>query len=101
MYYTYEIYDKSGNNILHAISPCCCAVGIAVGCFQNVDFAIYDADMNVIGVMTKKVRSVLLEMLTDLDNFTAKFPANLPLTHKVLLISCGILIDHTLFSRRR
>ncbi len=98
--YKFKIYDTDDDEVLRVVSPCCCGLQCAVMCFQDVEFHIVDSDGDNIGVITKKVRSVLWEMLTDLDNFRADFPASLPVEHKVLLVACSLLIDKILFSKR-
>ncbi len=67
--------------------------------FKDINFEITDANNVKVGVISKKVRSVLMEVLTDLDNFTALFPPTLPLEQKILLVGCGLLIDLTHYQR--
>ncbi len=97
--FSYRIYDKTGSNVLRATSPHIGAMCCNATLFKDINFEITDANNVKVGVISKKMRSVLMEVLTDLDNFTALFPPTLPLEQKILLVGCGLLIDLTHYQR--
>ncbi len=96
--YKFKIYDTNGNEVLCAVSPCCCALDCAVICLQDAEFPIVDSNGANIGVITKKIHNVLL---TDLDKYRADFPATLPLEQKVLLVACSLLMNWKFFNSDR
>lgn len=60
--------------------------------FSDWEFQIFDAAGNNVGEIRKKWAGIGQEMFTSADNFGIKFPANLDVKYKALLISCCILL---------
>lgn len=60
--------------------------------FSDWQFVIFDMDGNEIGEIRKKWAGIAQEMFTQADNFGVKFPVNLEVKHKLLLITACLLL---------
>eukprot|EP00088_Acartia_fossae_P014709 TRINITY_DN1790_c0_g1_i1.p1 TRINITY_DN1790_c0_g1~~TRINITY_DN1790_c0_g1_i1.p1 ORF type:complete len:247 (+),score=39.63 TRINITY_DN1790_c0_g1_i1:58-798(+) len=85
------LHDNSGNQVLKvrgdsAFTFCC----------NDVQFQVLDLDGTQVGSITKLWKGCLKETLSDADNFQLDF-GNMPLAHKVLLITATFMIDFMFF----
>lgn len=90
----FKIKDAAGNVVLRIKGPCC----TMSCCGTDVEFQVLSADGTVeVGRISKKWSGLVREMYTDADNFGIRFPADLDIKMKAVLLGACILIDFMYF----
>lgn len=82
----YGVNDEDGNLLFRVRPP------NKMIFFSDWEFQVYDAHDNVIGEIRKKWAGIGQEMFTSADNFGIKFPVQMDVKHKALLITACILL---------
>jgi len=85
------LYDNTGEQVLKvrgnsAFTFCC----------NDVQFQVLDLEGNQVGTITKKWKGCLRESLSTADNFLLEF-GDMPLAHKVLVITATFMLDFMFF----
>ncbi|XP_070381723.1 phospholipid scramblase 2-like [Dermacentor albipictus] len=89
-----SLRDSGGNVVLRIVGPCC----TSSICCNDVVFDIMTKDGKTkIGQLSKNFNGLLLEALTDIDNFTVTFPIDLDVKMKATLLGAVFLIDFIFF----
>ncbi|XP_072944272.1 phospholipid scramblase 2-like isoform X2 [Epargyreus clarus] len=89
----YVVKDVNNDVLLKIKGPIC-----TCSCLSDVDFDIYSKDGSMeVGKITKQWSGFLREMFTDADNFGVRFPMDLDVKVKALLLGATFLIDFMFF----
>ncbi|XP_050041962.1 phospholipid scramblase 2-like [Dermacentor andersoni] len=90
----FSLRDSGGNVVLRIIGPFC----TSSICCNDVVFDITTRDGKTkIGQLSKNFNGLLLEAMTDIDNFTVTFPIDLDVKMKATLLGAVFLIDFIFF----
>ncbi|XP_043601154.1 phospholipid scramblase 1-like [Bombus pyrosoma] len=90
---SFSIRDASGKTVLRIKGPC-------FRCCGNVTYKIKSADgVHRVGEIKKKWSGFTTEVFTDADNFSLRFPVDLDVKIKAVLLGACILIDFMYFER--
>ncbi|CAG9768107.1 unnamed protein product [Ceutorhynchus assimilis] len=93
----FEVKDVTGITVLRIEGPCCTS-----SCFNDVDFKIVTGDgRQQIGVITKQWSGLARELFTDADYFGIRFPMDLDVAMKVVMLGACFLIDFMYFENER
>ncbi|XP_072944285.1 phospholipid scramblase 1-like [Epargyreus clarus] len=89
----FVVKDANNDVLLKIKGPICtCA------CFSDIDFFINSKDSSMeVGKITKQWTGFFREAYTDADNFGVKFPMDLDVKVKALLLAATFLIDFMYF----
>lgn len=91
-----EILDENRNRILTIKGPCIIFDGACCPC--NNTFKVLGTDrIGIIGKIRKVYCGFIKEMMTDADNFSIEFPADLSINAKSTLVAALFLIDFMFF----
>lgn len=91
----YTVKDAIGNVVFRIQGHCC-----TVACCGDVDFHVLSADSDTeVGKISKKWSGLAKEVFTDADNFGIRFPIDLDVKMKAVLIGACMLIDFMYFEK--
>ncbi|XP_051874600.1 phospholipid scramblase 2-like [Pristis pectinata] len=91
----FAIQNKNKETVLRISGPCCCCRWC---CAYNFKIeALHSSEE--IGKITKVWGGLVVEALTDADNFEVSFPMDLDVSIKAVLLGASILIDFMYFEK--
>ncbi|XP_018609250.1 phospholipid scramblase 1-like isoform X2 [Scleropages formosus] len=89
----FTIQNERKEPVLKVVGPCC-----DCKCCSDVNFEVISLDeTSNVGRISKQWTGVLREMYTDADNFGIKFPMDLDVKIKAVLLGACFLIDFMFF----
>ncbi|XP_075245766.1 phospholipid scramblase 2-like [Convolutriloba macropyga] len=90
----------SDEEVFRIIGPCCISKPCICMC-SDVPFVIESAASgDEVGKLVKQYSGLLKEMLTDADNFSISFPADLDVRLKAVLLGAVFLVDFMYYENR-
>lgn len=96
LYPKFRIENAQRETVLRIDGPCC-----RFSFCGDVEFRILSADgMGVVGQISKQWSGLVKEAFTDADNFGIKFPMDLSITMKAVMIGAAFLIDFMFFEKQ-
>lgn len=88
-----EIQDAQRQPIMVVNGPCC-----PCSCGSDVEFPLNSLDgSSEIGMISKQWTGLAREMFTDAENFGVRFPLDLDVKYKAILMGATFLIDFMFF----
>ncbi|XP_020614697.1 phospholipid scramblase 1-like isoform X2 [Orbicella faveolata] len=92
-----EIQDAKRQPIMMINGPCCFC-----SCGSDVEFPIHSLDGgSEIGMITKQWMGFTREVFTDAANFGIRFPLDLDVKYKAILMGAVFLVDFMFFERKK
>jgi len=88
----FSIQNAQGETVLKMTGPFC-----ACSCCSDVEFPVTSTDGSKVGQLTKQWTGFVKEAFTDADNFGIKFPLDLDVKMKAVLLGAIFLIDFMYF----
>ncbi|KAJ6632942.1 Phospholipid scramblase 2 [Pseudolycoriella hygida] len=93
----YQVKDETGSVVLRIEGPCC-----KLTCCGDVEFYVLSAnDNSEICRISKKWSGFAREFFTDADNFRIKFPSDLDVKLKAVILGASMLIDFMYFENNK
>ncbi|XP_051482628.1 phospholipid scramblase 1 isoform X1 [Apus apus] len=89
----FTIQDEKRKDILEIIGPC-----VVCRCCEDINFEVKSLDETAtVGMISKQWTGFVKEAFTDADNFGVKFPMDLDVKMKAVMIGACFLIDFMFF----
>ncbi|KAK6726362.1 hypothetical protein RB195_004587 [Necator americanus] len=92
----FDVFDGN-ERIANVVGPSYCGMGCCTCCSPRKVFTIHSNDGEQVGVIIKKFGGVFKELFTNADVFHVKFPVDMSVQGKALLLSTVFLIDYVAF----
>ncbi|KAF4089588.1 hypothetical protein AMELA_G00067730 [Ameiurus melas] len=93
----YTIQNENKQDVLKIVGPCC-----TFKCCSDVNFEVLSMDETAaVGRINKQWTGYLQEAFTDADNFGIKFPLDLDVKIKAVLLGACFLIDFMFFENKQ
>lgn len=93
----YTIQNEKKQDVLKIVGPCC-----TFKCCSDVNFEVLSMDETAaVGRINKQWTGYLQEAFTDADNFGIKFPLDLDVKIKAVLLGACFLIDFMFFENKQ
>ena len=104
--FSFSIYDNNDTIVYWVVASCCqlafhfkkCPFGPC----EKVVFDVYKGEKEVMldEKMVKTGKGCAKNMLGDADNFSVPFPKGAPIEHRVLLMTCALMVDYCMFEEQ-